>query len=123
MVKTLTSEALTLIPFTTYATKTKTQTVWLIHSTIRQFNKRLTFSIIGLSFLTAVRILPRTVPSLVAFLIAVVTQLIEGFRTIPNMMASLASLAHNSYNDKTKRKSSFFSFIFPTIEKIKNKTY
>jgi hypothetical protein len=95
MVKTLTSEALTLIPFTTYATKTKTQTVWLIHNTIQQFNKRLTFSIIGLSFQ------PRTVDSLVA---------------------SLASLAHNSYNDKTKRKSSFFSFIFPTIEKIKNKT-
>jgi hypothetical protein len=87
---------LTAVASTTYATKTKTQTVWLIHNTIQQFNKRLTFSIIGLSFQ------PRTVDSLVA---------------------SLASLAHNSYNDKTKRKSSFFSFIFPTIEKIKNKTY
>jgi hypothetical protein len=52
MVKTLTFVAWAF----TYATKTKTQTVWLIHNTIRQFNKRLTFSIIGLSFLAAVKI-------------------------------------------------------------------
>ena len=56
MVNTLTVIAFRIRHFTTYATKTKTQTVWLIHSTIRQFNKRLTFSIIGLSFLAAVKI-------------------------------------------------------------------
>jgi small-conductance mechanosensitive channel len=56
MVNTLTVIAFRIRHFTTYATKSKTQTVWLIHNTIQQFNKRLTFSIIGLSFLTAVRI-------------------------------------------------------------------